>query len=193
MLSQHFFHFAPLVSLFWPLINARKKAKTKKKTKIQAMPSPPSSSSATDRLAALLDDRDFVTRTLSEVTGEPLAAVEARLDAEEQDTGINVTEDVKARNLKMGVWSDDLIKFYQVRGEWLVVVVVAAPGARRREIRREGESKRREREGAQEKGRGRVEKVAREAKGERERARERRKKSESVRARGEREAGGARR
>jgi hypothetical protein len=69
---------------------------------------------ATERLAALLDDRDFVTRTLSEVTGEPLAAVEARLDAEEQDTGINVTEDVKARNLKMGVWSDDLIKFYQV-------------------------------------------------------------------------------
>ena len=157
------------------------------------MPSPPSSSSATERLAALLDDRDFVTRTLSEVTGEPLAAVEARLDAEEQDTGINVTEDVKARNLKMGVWSDDLIKFYQVRGEWVVVVVVAAPGARRREIRREGESKRREREGAQEKGRGRVEKVAREAKRERERARERRKKSESVRARGEREAGGARR
>ena len=47
--------------------------------------------------------------------GEPLAAVEARLDAEEQDTGINVTEDVKARNLKMGVWSDELIKFYQVR------------------------------------------------------------------------------
>ena len=79
------------------------------------MPSPPSSATATERLAALLDDRDFVTRTLSEVTGEPLAAVEARLDAEEQDTGINVTEDVKARNLKMGVWSDELIKFYQVR------------------------------------------------------------------------------
>lgn len=116
------------------------------------MPSPPSSSSATERLAALLDDRDFVTRTLSEVTGEPLAAVEARLDAEEQDTGINVTEDVKARNLKMGVWSDDLIKFYQVRGEWVVVVVVAAPGARRREIRREGEIR-----GEREKGRKRKE------------------------------------
>ena len=80
-------------------------------------------SATPDALPALLTDNAWLTQVISELTNQPVEAVQQRLHDEECQIGANVGAAMKHAGITPHVWSDELIQFYQQTDAFLYELI----------------------------------------------------------------------